>query len=122
MTFGPDPRKYPTAKAVVDAFKAKNYDPEGYTLYTYAAFQAFAKAAETAKSVKVEDVAKAMRANKVDTVIGTSASTPRATSPARPTCSSSGRTASTPRCKVQESGARSQGSGAPDTCLLISDP
>jgi branched-chain amino acid transport system substrate-binding protein len=71
MTFGPDPRKYPTAKAVVDAFKAKNYDPEGYTLYTYAAFQAFAKAAETAKSVKVEDVAKAMRANKVDTVIGT---------------------------------------------------
>ncbi|MBV8165492.1 MAG: branched-chain amino acid ABC transporter substrate-binding protein [Alphaproteobacteria bacterium] len=71
MTFGPDPRKYPTAKAVVDAFKGKGYDPEGYTLYTYAAFQVFAKAAETAKSVKVEDLAKAMHAGKFDTVIGT---------------------------------------------------
>jgi branched-chain amino acid transport system substrate-binding protein len=70
MTFGPDPRKYPTAKAVVDSFKAKGYDPEGYTLYTYAAFQAFAKAAETAKSVKIDDLVKAMRANKVETVIG----------------------------------------------------
>ncbi len=71
MTFGPDPRKYPTAKAVVDTFKGKGYDPEGYTLYTYAAFQVFAKAAETAKSVKVDDLVKAMHAGKFDTVIGT---------------------------------------------------
>jgi branched-chain amino acid transport system substrate-binding protein len=71
MTFGPDPRKYPSAKAVVDGFKAKGYDPEGYTLYTYAAFQVFAKAAETAKSVKVEDLVKVMRGTKFETVIGT---------------------------------------------------
>lgn len=39
FTFGPDPRNKPTAKAIVEKFKAKNLDPEGYTLYTYAAFQ-----------------------------------------------------------------------------------
>src|ERR1700744_61447 len=35
--FGPDPRNKPTANAFVEKFKAKNIDPEGYTLYTYAA-------------------------------------------------------------------------------------
>jgi branched-chain amino acid transport system substrate-binding protein len=32
FTFGPDPRNKPTAKAIVEKFKAKNIDPEGYTL------------------------------------------------------------------------------------------
>ena len=32
MTFGPDPRKKPTAAAVVEEFKAKNFDPQAYTL------------------------------------------------------------------------------------------
>ena len=41
MTFAPDPRKLPTAADVVAKFKAENYDPEGYTLYTYAAIQAY---------------------------------------------------------------------------------
>jgi branched-chain amino acid transport system substrate-binding protein len=70
MTFSPDPRNMPTAQAVVQEFRAQNYDPEGYTLYTYAAFQVFAQAAAIAKSVKEEDLAKVMRANKFDTVIG----------------------------------------------------
>ena len=39
FTFGPDPRNKPTAKAIVEKFKANNIDPEGYTLYTYAAMQ-----------------------------------------------------------------------------------
>ena len=39
FTFGPDPRKKPTAAAVVKRFKDRNIDPEGYTLYTYAAIQ-----------------------------------------------------------------------------------
>ena len=46
MTFAPDPRNVPAAKAVVDKFMAEGYNPEGYTLYTYAAIQAFAAAAE----------------------------------------------------------------------------
>jgi branched-chain amino acid transport system substrate-binding protein len=70
MTFPPDPRNVPTAKAVVDKFKAAGYDPEGYTLYTYAAIQAFAAAADKAKSLKVDDLSKALKSMTVDTVIG----------------------------------------------------
>jgi branched-chain amino acid transport system substrate-binding protein len=71
MTFSPDPRNMPTAQAAVAEFKAQGYDPEGYTLYTYAAIQVFVQAAAKAKSVKADDVAKVMRAQKFDTVIGT---------------------------------------------------
>jgi branched-chain amino acid transport system substrate-binding protein len=71
MTFSPDPRNMASAKAAVAEFKAQGYDPEGYTLYTYAAVQVFAQAADKAGSVKEEAVAKIMRAQKFDTVIGT---------------------------------------------------
>jgi branched-chain amino acid transport system substrate-binding protein len=71
MTFPPDPRKVPEAKAVVDRFVAQGYNPEGYTLYTYAAVQAFKDAAEKAKSVKVDALSKALKSMQADTVIGT---------------------------------------------------
>src|SRR6266853_4378656 len=72
MTFPPDPRNVPAAKAVVDKFMAENppYNPEGYTLYTYAAIQAFAAAADKAKSLKVDDLSKALKSMTVETVIG----------------------------------------------------
>jgi len=72
MTFPPDPRHVPAAKAVVDEFMAEKppYNPEGYTLYTYAAIQAFAQAAEKAKSVKLEDLARALHSMKAQTVVG----------------------------------------------------
>jgi branched-chain amino acid transport system substrate-binding protein len=70
MTFAPDPRNVPAAKVVVDKFVAEGYNPEGYTLYTYAAIQAFAAAAEKAKSVQVDDLSKALKSMTVDTVIG----------------------------------------------------
>src|SRR6516225_2296827 len=70
MTFAPDPRKVPAAKAVVDRFTAQGYDPEGYTLYTYAAIQAFAAAAAKANSVKEADLSQALHAMTVDTVVG----------------------------------------------------
>jgi branched-chain amino acid transport system substrate-binding protein len=44
MTFAPDPQKFDSAKAVVEKFKASGYNPEGYTLYTYAAVQAYDQA------------------------------------------------------------------------------
>src|SRR6185295_19391885 len=44
MTFAPDPQKFDTAKAVVEKFKTSGYNPEGYTLYTYAAIQAYDQA------------------------------------------------------------------------------
>ena len=37
MTYGPDPRKNPEAKDVVAEFRAKKFEPEAYTLYSYAA-------------------------------------------------------------------------------------
>ena len=70
MTFPPDPRNVPAAKTVVDKFTAEGYNPEGYTLYTYAAIQAFAAAANKAKSLKVDELSKTLRSMTVDTVIG----------------------------------------------------
>jgi branched-chain amino acid transport system substrate-binding protein len=62
MTFPPDPRKSAGAGAIVAEFKAKNFDPEGYTLYTYAALQIWAEAAKKANSVDGKKVADAMHA------------------------------------------------------------
>jgi branched-chain amino acid transport system substrate-binding protein len=70
MTFAPDPRELPTAKDVLAEFKKQNYDPEGYTLYTYAALQVFKDAAEKAKSTKVDDLAKVLHGGTYQTVIG----------------------------------------------------
>jgi branched-chain amino acid transport system substrate-binding protein len=71
MTFTPDPRKNPNAKDVVAKFKAKGYDPEAYTLYTYAAFQIIKEAAEQAKSLDGKKMAEVMHSGKVfKTVIG----------------------------------------------------
>ncbi len=61
MTFGPEPRKNPAAKAVVEAFKAKGFEPQGYTLYSYASTQIIAQAAEKAKSLEPKKVAAVMR-------------------------------------------------------------
>jgi hypothetical protein len=36
-------------------------NPEGYTLYTYAAIQAFAAAAGKPRSLKVDDLSKALK-------------------------------------------------------------
>jgi len=71
MTFPPDPRNLQAAQAAVAEFKKAGYDPEGYTLYTYAAVQVFAEAAADAKSIKLDDLSKAMKSNKFNTVIGT---------------------------------------------------
>src|SRR4051812_46431621 len=70
FTFGPDPRNKPTAKAIVDRFKAKNIDPEGYTLYTYAAMQVWSQAVTKAKTTEAKKVMETIKASAWDTVIG----------------------------------------------------
>ena len=57
MTFSPDPRKNPTAAAVVKEFAAKQIDPEGYVLYSYATIQIWAEAAKKANSLDPKKVA-----------------------------------------------------------------
>ena len=71
FTFGPDPRNKPTAKAIVEKFKAKNIDPEGYTLYTYAAMQVWSGAVKKAGTTDPKKVMDAIKAGAWDTVIGT---------------------------------------------------
>src|SRR4029453_13085678 len=39
MTYGPDPRKRAEAKTIVEKFRANKFEPEAYTLYSYAAVQ-----------------------------------------------------------------------------------
>ncbi|WGF87337.1 branched-chain amino acid ABC transporter substrate-binding protein [Marinivivus vitaminiproducens] len=70
FTFGPDPREFDFAQDIVKAFRDSGYEPEGYTLFTYAAVQAFAQAAETAGSTDLEDLENALRSNEFDTTLG----------------------------------------------------
>jgi len=70
MTFSPDPRKNAEAAPVVEKFRAMNYEPEGYTLYTYGAIQAWAQAVEKAGTTDLNKVIASLRKNKFDTVLG----------------------------------------------------
>ncbi|HEX4042258.1 MAG TPA: branched-chain amino acid ABC transporter substrate-binding protein [Xanthobacteraceae bacterium] len=71
MTYGPDPRNRPEAKAVVAEFRAKNFEPEAYTLYSYAAVQIIAQAAAAANSLDPKKVADKMHSGMhFKTVIG----------------------------------------------------
>ncbi len=70
FTFGPDPTKRPTAAAVVKRFKEKGINPEGYTLYTYAAMQVWAEAVKKAKTTDPKKVAATIKAGKWNTVLG----------------------------------------------------
>ena len=70
FTFVPDPLANPGAKEVVDAFKKDNYNPEGYTLYTYAAFQVWVAAAKAAGSTDAQKVAAQIHGKSFDTVVG----------------------------------------------------
>ena len=70
MTFSPDPRKNEAAAPLVQRFRDDNYEPEGYTLYTYGAIQAWAQAAEKAGATDTDAVIKALRGGSFDTVLG----------------------------------------------------
>ena len=71
MTFPPDPMKRPEAAEVVKKFAAKNFKPEAYTLYSYAAVQMIAAGAKTAGSTDPQAVADALhKGEPISTVIG----------------------------------------------------
>jgi len=71
MTFSPDPRNAEGAQELVEKFRAKNIEPEGYVLYTYAAIQAWKTAVETAGSAEFDAVVKALDEGTFETVLGT---------------------------------------------------
>jgi len=70
MTFSPDPSKNPVAAPVVEAFRKKGIEPEGYVLYTYGAIQAWAQAVEKAGGTDTSKVIATLHNNKFDTVLG----------------------------------------------------
>ena len=61
MTFAPDPRKSSAAKDIVEKFRAAGFEPEAYTLYSYASVQVIAAAAAAAGSNDPQAVAEAAK-------------------------------------------------------------
>lgn len=71
MTFPPDPRNRPEARSAVNRLNAKNFNPEAYTLYSYAALEIIKQSIEQAGSFESKNVAKIMHSGKIfRTVIG----------------------------------------------------
>jgi branched-chain amino acid transport system substrate-binding protein len=71
MTFSPDPRTNPANKELVEKFRKKGFEPQAYTLYSYAAVQIMKQAAEQAKSLDPKKMAEVMHSGKVfNTVLG----------------------------------------------------
>lgn len=73
MTFGADPRQIPAGQDVVASFQQGGYEPEGYTLYSYATLQTLAAAAKAVKSTDGEKVSAWLKKEEVPTVLGTKA-------------------------------------------------
>jgi branched-chain amino acid transport system substrate-binding protein len=66
-----DPRTLPEASEVVRKFRERGYEPEGYTIYAYAAVQVWARAVEEAGTDNPTKVAEYLRLKgPLDTVIG----------------------------------------------------
>jgi branched-chain amino acid transport system substrate-binding protein len=71
MTFPPDPRQRPAAAQVLKEFRARNVDPEVFTLYAYAAVQVLAEAAQTAGKFDPVAMARAIHSGRpFATVLG----------------------------------------------------
>ncbi|MCW4647994.1 branched-chain amino acid ABC transporter substrate-binding protein [Pseudomonas aeruginosa] len=70
MTFGADPRLIPDGKAVVEKFRAGGFEPEGYTLYSYASIQSLAAAFNGAGANDPTKAAEWLKSHPVQTVMG----------------------------------------------------
>jgi branched-chain amino acid transport system substrate-binding protein len=71
MTFSPDPRTNAANKQIVEVFRKKGFEPQAYTLYSYAGVQIIKQAAEQAKSLDPKKVAEVMHSGRsFNTVLG----------------------------------------------------
>jgi len=70
MSFSPDPRKKPEAQDAIAALRKGGYEPEGYTLYSYAAVQAIADAIKRAGKADPIKVAQLLHQGAIKTVLG----------------------------------------------------
>jgi branched-chain amino acid transport system substrate-binding protein len=70
MSFNPDPRMLPEASDAVKRIRAKGFEPEGLTLYSYAAVQALAEAVKRAGAWNYAKTAAALHQGSYTTVVG----------------------------------------------------
>lgn len=70
MTFGPDPRKNPGVGPLLETFRKQGWEPEGYTLYTYAAVQIYKQAVEQAGTTETAKVAHVLKTKTFTSVMG----------------------------------------------------
>jgi branched-chain amino acid transport system substrate-binding protein len=65
-----DPRGRAEAAPVVERFRASGFEPQGYTLYSYAAVQVWAQAVEKAGSLELHKMIASLRQHQFDSVLG----------------------------------------------------
>lgn len=70
FTNAAESRNLPSAQAIVQKFRDGGFEPEGYTLSTYAAIEVWAAAVAKAGTTEAEAVAAALRSQSWPTVIG----------------------------------------------------
>ncbi|MBP0443726.1 branched-chain amino acid ABC transporter substrate-binding protein [Roseomonas sp. SSH11] len=70
FTFEADPRRTPAGADIARRFEAANFDPSGYTLYSYAAVQIFAQAATSANNAQPARILAAMKGREFNTALG----------------------------------------------------
>ena len=70
MSFPPKAEDFPANAALVKKFRDAKYNPEGYTLFSYAAVKVWADAANKAKSTDAAPVAAALRGAKWTSAVG----------------------------------------------------
>jgi branched-chain amino acid transport system substrate-binding protein len=70
MTFSRDPRKLPGSANLVASLRSRGIEPDGFTLYGYAALQVLAEAMDQAKSLDPLVVGKAMKSGAFATALG----------------------------------------------------
>ncbi len=70
MSFPPKAEDDPKNAALVKKFRDAKYNPEGYTLFSYAAVKVWAQAAAKAKSTDPTAVAAALRSQSYDSAVG----------------------------------------------------
>jgi branched-chain amino acid transport system substrate-binding protein len=70
FTNAAEARNLPSAKSVVEEFRKNGFEPEGYTLSTYAAIQAYAMAVAKAGTTDPEKIAATLRSQPWETIIG----------------------------------------------------
>jgi branched-chain amino acid transport system substrate-binding protein len=71
FTFPTDPRRSPAAAKALEQFKGQNYDPEGFTLFSYGVVQAIAEGVRRVGSEDPKKIAKSLEGGEpVQTVLG----------------------------------------------------